>query len=182
MLDIYAGAGGGPSGVLVATNGMGNGAGYWPTNYQSTAQVNLDGGNPIAVNMRYLNGNLQMSFTDTVTSASYQTNVAINIPEFVGTNAAWVGITGSEGGVLSHQTVSNFTFVPLPALAAGASGSNTLTLTWPASVYGFTLQTNSNLANPAGWMPAGATVTQTNGLNQVVIPSPTGTQFFRLAL
>ena len=40
LLDIYGGAPGGPSGVLVATNGNGDSAGYWPSIYQSTAPVN----------------------------------------------------------------------------------------------------------------------------------------------
>ncbi len=182
MLDIYAGAPGGPSGWLVSVDGAGDGGGYSSTNYQSTAPVNLDGGNPIAVNLRYLNGNLQISLADTVTSASYQTNIPINIPAFVGTNAAWVGITGSEGGVLSHQIVSNFSYTPLPTVTVSPGPSGSLTLSWLAAAYGFTLQANSNLSNPAGWAPLTGTVTQTNGLNQVTLPSSTGTQFFRLVL
>jgi hypothetical protein len=33
-----------------------------------------------------------------------------------------------------------------------------------------------------GWQSVGATVTQTNNLNQVIILSPTGAQFYRLVL
>ncbi len=182
MLDIYGGAPGGPSGVLVATNGNGDGAGYWPSIYQTTAPVNLDGGNPVNVNLLYLNGMLKINLTDTVTSSNFTTLVPINLPSFVGTNAAWVGITGSEGGVLSHQIVSNFSYTPLPTLAASGNQSGSLVITWPATSYGFTLQSNSNLNNPAGWITVGGTVTQTNGLNQVMIPSSTGTQFYRLVL
>jgi predicted outer membrane repeat protein len=181
MLDIYGGAPGGPSGWLVSVNGAGDGGGYSSANYQSTAPVNLDGGNPINVSIRYTGGMLQIAMNDTVTSATFQINVTINIPDYVGTNSAWVGFTGSEGGVLSHQTVSNFSYTPLPTLTVSASGPNTLTLAWPASVYGFTLQSTASLNHPS-WTPVSATVTQSNGQNQVVIPSPTGTQFYRLAL
>ena len=124
---------------------------------------------------------LQVNFTDTVTSARFQTNLPINIPAFVGTNTAWVGLTGSEGGVLSHQIVSNFIYVPLPPLAASPSGVSNLTFTWPGAVAGFTLQSKTNL-NATNWVSVPATITQVNGLNQAVIPSPTGTKFYRLVL
>jgi hypothetical protein len=182
LLNIYNGAAGGPSGLLVATNGLGDGAGYWPSVYQSTAPVALDGGNPVAVTLRYTGGDLQISLTDTVTSATFQTNIPVDIGSFVGTNAAWVGFTGSEGGVLSHQTISNFSYTPLPTVSAQPDQSGALTVTWPAAVYGFTLQANTNLNNPAGWAPVNAPVTQNNGWNQVTVSPSNGTQFFRLAL
>ena len=169
---------------MLGTNGVdayyGSGATSGKS-YQNTTPVNLDGGNPIAVALRYTGGILQVSLTDTVTSANFQTNIPVNVPAFTGTNAAWVGITGSDGGVLSHQTVSNFSYVPLPTLAI-SSQSGSLVLTWPASAYGFLLQSNSSFNNPAGWASVAATVTQTNDLNQVIIPLPTGPQFYRLVL
>jgi len=182
MLDIYSGAPGGPSGVLVATNGMGDGAGYSSSIYQSTAPVNLDGGNPIAINLRYTGNHLQISMTDTMTSASFKTNVSINIPAFVGTNTAWVGLTGSEGGVLSHQTVSNFSYVPLPTLTVAPAATGSLLFSWPATIYGFTLESNTNLTHATSWTPVSATIGQTNGLNQTVIPVSSSSQFFRLVL
>jgi len=185
MLDIYAGASGGPSGWLVATNGLGNGAGYSSTNYQNTAPVNLDGGDPIAVNLRYSGGVLKINLTDTVTSATFTTNVVVNIPRFVGTNTAWVGITGAEGGVLSHQTVSNFQYVPLTTLTVTPGASGTLVLSWPESILGYTVQTQTNLTNPnpADWVSVPATIVQTNSLNEAVVPvSATGAQFYRLVL
>ena len=116
-----------------------------------------------------------------MTSANFQTNIAVNVPAFTGTNAAWVGITGSEGGILSDQVVSNFTYRPLPTLAI-SSQPGSLVFTWPATVYGFELQSNPNLNDMGGWQSVGATVIQTNNLNQVIIPSPTGAQFYRLVL
>jgi hypothetical protein len=183
LLNIYSGSPGG-SGLMLGTNGVdvydGSGA---PSgmSYQSTAPVNLDGGNPIAVALLYTGGILHVSLTDTVTSANFQTNIPVNVPAFTGTNVAWVGITGSEGGTLSYQIVSDFSYVPLPTLAIG-SEPGSLVFTWPAGVYGFLLQSNSSLDNPGGWASVGATVTQTNSLNQVTIPLPISPQFYRLVL
>lgn len=181
MLGIYDGAAGGPSGVLVATNGQGNGAGYSSNIYQSTAPVNLDAGNPVSVNLVYLNGWLTIKLADTVTGASFTNLVSIDVTSFVGTNTAFVGITASEGGIFSHQVVSNFSYTPLPTLAATQNQNGSLGLSWPASIYGFTLESTASL-NPPTWTNVNAAVTQTNGLNQITLPSAMGTQFFRLVL
>jgi len=181
MMDIYSGAPGGPSGVLVATNGMGDGSGYLPSTYQSTSPVNLDGGNPINVSLLYLGGVLQLSMTDTLTGAKYQTSFPVNIPAFLGTNTAWVGITGSEGGVLSHQAVSNFSYLPLPTLGASPNGPNRVTFNWPGSIAGFQLQSKTNITD-TNWITVSASVSQTNNLNQVIMTSPIGTRFYRLML
>jgi hypothetical protein len=184
LLNIYSGAPGGPSGWMLGTNGVGayDGSGALSgRSYQSTAPVNLDLGNPIAVALRYTGGILHVSLTDTVTSANFQTNIPVNVPAFTGSDVAWVGITGSDGDIGSHQTVSNFSYVPLPTLAI-SSQPGSVVFTWPATVYGFELQSNANLNNMGGWQSVGATVTQTNNLNQVIIPSPTGAQFYRLVL
>lgn len=181
MLNLYAGAAGGPSGMLVATNGVGDGAGYSTSVYQNTAPVNLDGGNPIDVHLRYTGGVLQINLADTVSSATFQASYPINIPSFVGTNVAWVGITGSEGGVLSHQTVSNFGYVPLPVLLSNPGSGNSVILSWPASIYGYHLQSTSNLLGNV-WADLAVTVTQTNGFNLATLPSTANSQFFRLVL
>ena len=72
-----------------------------------------------------------------MTSANFQTNIPVNVPAFTGTNAAWVGITGSEGGILSHQTVSNFSYVPLPMLLSTPGGGNSVK-TYPNGQRDFT--------------------------------------------
>jgi hypothetical protein len=181
LLNLYAGAPGGPSGMLVATNGVGDGAGYSTSVYQNTTPVNLDGGNPINVNLRYTGGVLQINLADTVSGGTFQASYPIDIPSFVGTNVAWVGITGSEGGVLSHQTVSNFSYVPLPVLLSTPSSGSSVTLSWPASIYGYHLQSTSNLLGNV-WADLPATVTQTNGFNLASVPATGNSQFFRLVL
>ena len=99
----------------------------------------------------------------------------------MGTNVAWVGITGSEGGVLSHQTVSNFSCVPLPVLLSTPGSGSSVSLSWPASIYGYHLQSMSNLLGNV-WAELPATVTQTNGFNLASVPATGNSQFFRLVL
>jgi hypothetical protein len=141
---------------------------------------NMDAGNPVAVALRYTDGILHASLTDTVTSANFQTNIPVNVPGFTGTNVAWVGITGSEGGVVSHQTISNFSYVPLPTLLSNPGNGN-LALSWPASIYGYHLQSTSNLLGNA-WADLNVTVTQSNGFNLATVPATANSQFFRLVL
>jgi hypothetical protein len=183
LLNIYSGAPGGPSGLMLGANGVGayDGSGALSGNsYQSTAPVDLDGGNPIAVALRYTGGILQVSLTDAVTSVNFQTNIPVDVTAFTGTNVAWVGITGSDGGVLSHQTVSNFSYVPLPVLLSSPGSGSSVNLSWPASIYGYHLQSTSNVLGNA-WSDLPATVTQANGFNLATVPA-TNSQFFRLVL
>ena len=99
----------------------------------------------------------------------------------MGTNVAWVGITGSEGGVLSYQTVSDFSYVPLPVLLSTPGNGNSVTLSWPASIYGYHLQSTSNLLANV-WADLPATVTQSNGFNLATVATTNNSQFFRLVL
>jgi hypothetical protein len=183
LLNIYSGSPGG-SGLMLGTNGVDvyDGSGALSGNsYQSTAPVNLNGGNPIAVALLYTDGILQVSLTDTVTSANFQTDIPVDVPAFTGTNAAWVGITGSDGGVLSHQTVTNFSYVPLPVLLSNPGSGGSVNLSWPASIYGYHLQSTSDLLGNV-WADLPATVTQTNGFNLAMVPATDDSQFFRLVL
>jgi hypothetical protein len=184
LLNIYSGAPGGPSGWMLGTNGVGayDGSGALSgRSYQSTAPVNLDLGNPIAVALRYTGGILHVSLTDTVTSVNFQTNIPVNIPAFTGSDVAWVGITGSEGAIGSHQTVSNFSYVPLPTLLSNPGSGGSLTLSWPASIYGYHLQSTSNLVGSV-WADLPVTVTQANGFNLATVPAAGNSHFFRLVL
>ena len=115
-----------------------------------------------------------------MTSANFQTNIPVNVPAFTGTNVAWVGITGSEGGIFSHQTISDFSYVSLPVLLSNPDSGNSVTLSWPASIYGYHLQSTSNLLGNV-WADLPATLTQADGFNQTTVAA-TNSQFFRLVL
>jgi len=93
------------------------------------------------------------------------------------TAATWMVTNAVDGGPGSLRSAVN------AAVAAGASG--TPVLSWPESILGYTLQTQTNLTNPnpADRVTVPATIVQTNNLNEAVVPvSATGAQFYRLVL
>ena len=66
-----------------------------------------------------------------------------------------------------------------PNLVVTHAGSNVI-VSWPDSG-SYTLLQNPNVANVAGWVTSGYTVTTANGTNSITITSPSGDLFFRLA-
>jgi hypothetical protein len=66
-----------------------------------------------------------------------------------------VGVTGGTGATFSLQTVSSFSFVPLPKLAAKATSTNTVLITWPGSVGGYKLQSAADISAPV-WVDTGS--------------------------
>src|SRR5258707_7560687 len=82
-------------GVAFRTNGA-TGVPYTPT-----TPVNLASGDPIGVAVNYDGATLSLTLTDAVALVSFRTNVAINLPGAVGTNVAYVGMTGADGGTAS---------------------------------------------------------------------------------
>jgi Chitobiase/beta-hexosaminidase C-terminal domain/Legume lectin domain len=53
---------------------------------------------------------LTLTITDLVTSASFTTSTAINIPATVGGNTAYVGFTGGTGGYTATQKILSWTY------------------------------------------------------------------------
>ena len=130
--------------------------------------------------MYYANGQMALTFTDAVASTSFATNLNVgDLTQILGTNAAYVGFTSSDGGSTSVQTISNFSFVSIPLAAIQLSGGNAL-VSWPGSAPGFKVQQNSGL-NTTNWMNVTNFVLSTNGLNQITAPVSTN-MFYRLAL
>jgi hypothetical protein len=68
--------------------------------------------------------------------------------------------------------------VGAPALNITQSAAN-LTVSWPFAS-GYTLEQNTNLANPAGWVTSTNTISTSDGTNYIILMSPTGNLFFRL--
>jgi len=181
MLDIFSGAAGGPynnGGVLFNANGVAVSA---ANHYYDPSPLNIRAGNPINVTVRYVGGLMTATLFDTVALTTFTTNAFVDVPATVGTNTAFVGITGSEGGTLSHQTVSNFVFTPLPVLTPKISTTNTAVLTWPAVIGGYALQKTASL-NPTSWQSVTNPVTQVNGQNQAIVPLAPSNVFYRLSL
>ena len=98
----------------------------------------------------------------------------------LGSNIAYVGFTGGDGGVASTQTISNFLFMPpgLP-LSFEQTSSKTAVLSRIPAYNGFLLQTSTNLVV---WQNVTAPVNMVGGQYQVEIPMSGGAQFYRLSL
>lgn len=103
----------------VSTNGFTPGLGYAPTQVPSggtggfipTGAVNFHGTDAIAVAISYANSLLGVTVTDTVTGATFTTNLIEGLAGAVGGSTAYVGFTG--GGTASlNISISNFVFTP----------------------------------------------------------------------
>jgi hypothetical protein len=160
----------------VSPDGTGNYTDTRPT-------VDTGSGNPIRVVILYSGNNLDLTLTDTVTLGSVHTNLVVgSIPVIVGGNKAIIGFTGATGGLNANQTVSSFTFVPLPTLSIARNGSGGVVLSWPNGIGGYQLESNSSLNNPAGWSIIPGPYSSVGSNFQRTVSPATGTQFYRLVL
>jgi hypothetical protein len=183
-LCIYSGDLGG-KGISFDTNGLTGTAvgagGITGVPFASTAPVDLSSGDLIGVSLLYLDGVVSVTLTDTVTSASYTTTENINLPAVLGTNLAYVGLTGGDGSVGSQQVISNFFFSPLPMLSVQRVGNNVLA-SWPSAMApGFVLQENTSLGN-TNWVNVATAPTLANGLYEVSMTPALTDQYYRLTL
>jgi hypothetical protein len=175
QLNIYSAAPGG-LGYAYGQNGLNAGP------YSLTDPVNLASGNPINVYILYANGNLQLQLSDLVSNTTFSASVDVgSLPTLLGSDTAYIGLTGGDGGIPSTQVVSNFTFVSLTALSLQRTPTNTIVFSWPASALGYALEQNSDLAT-ANWVSTPNPVTVVNGQNQVLVAPSTGNLFYRLRL
>jgi hypothetical protein len=176
QLNIYTNATGGV-GIGIGTNGT------IARPFLSVAPINLASGDPININLYYMQGLMQVSLTDTVASVSFATNFTISSSDSIwGDSVGYVGFTGADGGSVSMQQVSNFAFVPaaVPLLSMASSGVNLCTLTWSGGVLtNMIVQQSSRLTGP--WTNAPVTPALIGNSYQVQV-TPIGTaQFFRLS-
>lgn len=72
--------------------------------------VSIASGHLMRCDLAYDGTTLTWTITDTVTSATWSTNQAVNIPSIVGGNAAFIGFTGGTGGAIATQTIKSLTF------------------------------------------------------------------------
>jgi hypothetical protein len=166
-------------GYTVLTNGL-TGASGANGNYHAPGTVNVAGGDPINVTMNYANGWIALTFTDAVANTSFTTNLMVgDLTQLLGTNAAWVGFTGADGGSTSVQTISNFSFASMPTAAIEPDAGNVL-ISWPGGTPGFTLQENADLTT-SNWVNVTNAVILTNNFSQITIPAA-GNMYYRLAL
>lgn len=183
-LDVFSGAPGG-AGINWETNGLTAGSGGRPNG--AIAPVNLASTDPILVSLfyNYSAGQLNVTLTDQITSASYHTNYHVgDLGALLGSGQAYVGFTGGTGGSDSVQTISNFVFsyTLAPTLAIAPPSGGSMLLSWPAPTVStnFLIQQSSALTGP--WSNS-ATPPAVVGNQEQISVSPTNkTQFYRLIL
>jgi Beta-propeller repeat len=107
--------------------------------------------------------------------------VSVNFPAV--TNASTVLHSkriGTNDAFLAKILAGPAPAPPPPALKTKLAGSG-IQLAWPNSSSGYVLESNTNLANPAGWVAvSGFPITTNNGALQVQVPMTNGSLFFRL--
>ena len=182
QINLYPGNGEIP-GIIAGTNGNTYGAGGGPA-YQPAGPVDVASGNPINVKLNWANGVMAVSLTDTVTLATYSTNYVFGplTPILGGSDLAYVGFSGGDGGATSIQTISNFEFnsvIPPVTLSVSPLTGSSFVISWPATDPSYVLQKTSSLTAPS-WS-AGPTPVVVGGVNQATVNVTGGNQqFYRL--
>jgi len=180
-MNIFTNAIHGGIGVRLGTNGsIGD---FSDDGYHDMTPVNIASGNNIYVQLYYLQGVMRVLLIDPVAPATNTISFPVDLPGTVGNGSAYIGFTGSDGGVTSVQTVSNllytYTTPPVLSLTRGAPGS--AIVSWPVSVSSmFALTQSSSLAGP--WSPVVAPINQVNLQNQVTLTPLNGAAFYKLQL
>jgi hypothetical protein len=108
--DLYDDAGEGIDSTGFYTDGA---APTVPAVDMSASGINLHGPDILHAHINYDGTTLTLTLIDTVTSASFTTSTAINIPGVVGGNWAYAGFTASSTGsnATATQTILNWTYV-----------------------------------------------------------------------
>ncbi len=136
--------------------------------------------NPIQINLTYAGGVVAATFKDTVTAATFTTNITVDIPAIVGSGTAYVGFTGGDGGTVSTQVISNFTMTPPPVTLKVRKVGDSLLLSWPAGA-GACLQSTPTLTSPV-WTDSTDPFQVVGNEAQVTITPLIGTKFYRLTV
>jgi hypothetical protein len=145
---------------------------------QTAPAVDPASGDPIIVSIIYQENDLFLSMTDAVTHGTFVTNFTVGPLPITG-GTAFVGFTGASGVLDSVQTISNFSFIPIPNVYASGSHTNLL-LSWPAGIGGYQLQSSTNL-DTANWLTLPGPYNAVGQQYQFSI-MPTGNMFYRLML
>jgi hypothetical protein len=105
--DLYSNAGEGTDSTGVYTNGA---VPTVPAVDMTSSGVVLKSGDSMLAHVTYDGTTLSMNLQDLVTNKSFVLTQAINIPQVVGANAAYVGFTGSTGGLSATQKILSWTY------------------------------------------------------------------------
>ena len=116
--DFYNNYGEGTDSTGMYTNGD---SPTLPALDMTTSGLFLNSGDLMHVHVIYDGITLTWTISDTVTKANYTASMAIDIPDTVGGDTAYVGLTGATGTFTSTQSVSNWTYISGPATTFAAA-------------------------------------------------------------
>jgi hypothetical protein len=155
--DIYNNSGEGTDSTGVYTNGA---MPTVPAVNIASSGIQLNSGDSIRAHLTYDGTNLSMTLTDSVTNKTFTLTQAINIPQVVGSNTAYVGFTGGTGGLTASQKILTWTYASQPLASATAApvfsptagsyqATQTVSLTssTPGAVIHFTTDSTTPTAN-----------------------------------
>ena len=96
-----------------------------PTVDISSSGIQLGSGDSIQASITYDGATLTLNLLDLVTNDKFTLSQAINIPQVVGGNTAYVGFTGGTGGLSSSQKLLTWTYATqaLPPAFAPPAGT-----------------------------------------------------------
>ena len=137
--------------------------------------VNLHSTDILHAHITYDGTTLALTVTDTVTSESFTTATAINIPATVGANVAYAGFTAGVHGAAATQSILNWTYVassgtpvaatptfsPPAGAYAGAQSITVADATSGATLYYTTNGTNPTVASPPVTGPIAVSANET---------------------
>ncbi len=173
-IDLYNSVGIAPS-----TNGLTAASSPSGLLYGPTGGVAVNSGDPINFQLDFANGVMAVTLTDATTAATYSTNYTFGslTDLLAGTDLAYVGFSGADGGATSIQTISNFVFAPVISpmtLAASHATGSSVVLSWPSADPNWVLQESADLLTWA----AGPTPVVVSGVNQVTVTASSSAQMY----
>jgi hypothetical protein len=105
--DLYSNSGEGADSTGVYTNGA---VPTVPAVDMTSSGVVLKSGDTMLAHVTYDGTTLIMNLLDQVTSKRFVLTQAVNIPQLIGGNSAYVGFTGGTGGLSATQRILNWTY------------------------------------------------------------------------
>src|ERR1700761_1966071 len=133
------------------------GAPTMPALDMTSSGVVLRSGDSIQAHVTYDGTTLSMNLLDLVNNKTFVLTQAINIPQSIGANTAYVGFTGSTGGLTASQKILTWTYAtqaPSPATASpvfsppGGSFTTSQNVTLSDSTVGAVIYYTTNGSTP----------------------------------
>jgi hypothetical protein len=141
-----------------------------PTTDISPSGIQLNSGDSIQAQLTYDGTTLTLNLLDFVSNKTFTMSQAINIPQIVGGNTAYVGFTGGTGGLSSSQKLLTWTYnaqtpstapetpapsfamstSPITAIKAGSSSTSTVTISPSGGFTGAVSLACSITSSPSG--------------------------------